>query len=122
MLSEERRGAASSFAIPTLFGTTLRADVLTLVTGLGRSYPRELATLVGKPVSMVQRAVESLERAGVLRTRLIGRQREISLNPEYMAANELNALLRALVERDPRTQRQLAAASRRRPRRTGKAM
>ncbi|MGR4064128.1 MAG: hypothetical protein ACLQPV_01610 [Vulcanimicrobiaceae bacterium] len=96
--------------------------MLALVAGLERSYPRELARLVDRPISMVQRAIADLERAGVLSTRLNGKQRDVYLNPDYVAAKELAALLQALAERDPRYRNQLAAAARRRPRRTGKPL
>ena len=67
--------------VSSLFGSSLRTEILALVAGLERSYPRELARLAERPISMVQRAISDLERAGVLVTRLNGKQREVYLNP-----------------------------------------
>ena len=90
-----------------------------LIAGLGRTYPRELARLTARPISAVQRIVEDLERAGVIVTRLLGKQREVFLNPDYVAANELEALLQALILRDSRYREELSVAADRRPRRIG---
>jgi DNA-binding MarR family transcriptional regulator len=98
----------------------LRTDVLALVAALGESYPRELARLTARPLSMVQRAIRDLELAGVLVTRLRGKQREVRLDDGYVAASELASLLEALLERDRRYGKQLSNAARRRPRRIGK--
>ena len=89
---------------------------------LGRSFPGELVRLTGLPKTTVMRILDSYERAGVLvETRLAG-VREIRLNPDYVVAKELRALLEALVEREPRYRTMIARADRRRPRRTGKPL
>ena len=103
-----------------LFGNPGRTDVLVLIAGLGRSYPRELSRLTGLPMSSIGRALEDFERSGVIvSTRLAG-AREVRLNPDYVAARELRALLEALVEREARYRAILSEAARRRPRRAGK--
>jgi hypothetical protein len=66
--------------------------------------------------------IEDLERAGVVATRLMGRQREVFLNPDYVAAKELEALLQRLILCEKRYQETLASAARRRPRRAGKIL
>jgi hypothetical protein len=106
----------------TIFGTPLRTELLVLIAGLERSYPRELARLTDRPISMVQKKIEDLELAGLIATRMIGRQREVQLNPDYIASQELAKLLSALLERDPNYRKRLTAAGRRRPRRTGKEL
>jgi len=105
-----------------IFGSTLRSDVLVLIAGLERTYPRELARILERPISMVQRALEDLERASVIVTRLMGNQREVRLNPDFVVAKELYELLEALLERDRRYRDRLRLAARRRPRRAGKAV
>jgi DNA-binding transcriptional ArsR family regulator len=115
-------GRLAATRTPNLFGTVLRAQILTLVAGLERTYPRELARLVERPISEVQRGVAALERAGVLASRPNGKQREVSLNPDFIAAKELSGLLQALLERDPHYRARLAKAARRRPRRSGKPL
>lgn len=96
--------------------------MLVLIAGLERTYPRELARILERPISMVQRALEDLERASVIVTRLMGNQREVRLNPDFVVAKELYELLEALLERDRRYRDRLRLAARRRPRRAGKAL
>ena len=120
--SSEAADSQKSLRIPNLFGSSLRAEILALVAGLERTYPRELARLIDRPISMVQRVIADLERAGVLVTRLNGNQREVRLNSDYIAAKELAALLEALIEREPRYRNRLVQAARRRPRRVGKSL
>jgi DNA-binding transcriptional ArsR family regulator len=103
-----------------LFGSSGRTDLLVLIAGLGRSYPREIAALTGLPMTTVIRAVDDFERAGVLVSVRLGRSREVRLNPDWFAARELTSLLEALVEREPRYRKLIAGAARRRPRRREK--
>jgi len=112
----------AALRIPNLFGSSVRAEVLVMIAGLGRTYPRELARLVERPISLIQKVVNDLELAGVLATSLRGKLREVYLNPDYIAARELAELLQALIDREPRYANRLAEAARRRPRRAGKAL
>ena len=104
-----------------LFGSTTRTKVLTLVALLDETYPRELARLSGAPLASVQRIVNDLEREGVLATRIVGANREVSLSPRFYGANELRSLLLKYAKRDPDLGRR-ASQLRRRPRRAGKAL
>ena len=77
--------------------------------------------LLGAAPFTVQTIVDSLEREGVIASRLLGRTRRISLDPRYFARKELQALLLKLGQGEPALL--AAAASRRsRPRRKGKAL
>jgi hypothetical protein len=105
-----------------LFGSSLRTEILVLVAALERTYPRELARLVDRPISMVQKIVAGFERSGILASRLIGNVREVSLNPDFVVAKELKSLLSSLLEREPRYGQRLLRAARRRPRRSGKTL
>jgi hypothetical protein len=93
--------------------------VLLLTALLGESYPSELARLLGAPIYSVQKIVDALDGEGVLATRIIGRERRVSLNPRYRAHAPLRELLLRLVEVDTDLQAR-AAGLRRRPRRKGK--
>jgi hypothetical protein len=104
-----------------LFGSTPRSRVLTLVALLDDTYPRELARLAGAPLVSVQRIVKDLEREGVLATRIVGANRQVSLNPRFYGADELRSLLLKYARRDPDLDRRVSSL-RRRPRRTGKAL
>ena len=103
------------------FGSRTRTLVLLSLELLGDSYPRELARLLGSPLNGVQRALQSLERDGLVTGRAIGRTRQYRLNPSYPAGKELQALLRRLAASDERLQASTATL-RRRPRRTGKPL
>jgi len=104
-----------------LFGSPSRSRILTLVALLDQSYPRELARLSDAPLPSVQRIVNDLEREGVVATRIVGRNREVSLNPRFYGADELRSLLLKYAKRDPELERR-ASALRRRPRRAGKPL
>lgn len=86
---------------------------------LDESYPTELARLLAASLFSVQTIVDSLEREGILASRLIGGSRLVSLDPRFYAYRELRDILLKLAEAEPQLRR--AAATRRsRPRRRGK--
>jgi hypothetical protein len=104
---------------PELFGGRNATTVLVGIRLLEASWPSELATLLGLRLFSVQRILTAFEREGVIVSRLVGRTRQVSLNPRYFAHRELDALLWKLGEHDVALQSQLAT-KRRRPRRPGK--
>jgi DNA-binding transcriptional ArsR family regulator len=116
--SESKNGLLSTRQ--SLFGSPGRTDILVLVAGMGRSFPRELSRLTKLPLTTIVRGLDDFERAGVLVSARLGGTREVRLNPEYVAAKELATLLEALVEREPRYREIISGAARRRPRRSGK--
>lgn len=102
-----------------LFGNRTRTAVLVSVRLLGETYPSELAELLGIRLYSVQNALESLEREAIVVSKMIGRTRQVSLNPRYFAYRQLDALLWEVGQNDLELQR-LLARKRRRPRRAGK--
>jgi DNA-binding transcriptional ArsR family regulator len=102
-----------------LFGSPQRTDVLVLLALLGDSYPTEVARLLAISLRSAQRILEDLEDESVLASKLVGRTRQVRLNPRFFAARELEALLLRLGEGDARL-REVAASRRARPRRRGK--
>ncbi len=104
-----------------LFGSPSRSKILTLIALLDESYPRELARLSTVPLPSAQRIVNDLEREGVIATRVVGRNREVRLNPRFYGADELRSLLLKYAKRDPHLERR-ASELRRRPRRAGKPL
>ena len=104
---------------PTPFGTDTRTRLLLLLRLLGSSYPREFARLLAQSLSVVQKALVSLERDDLVAVQSVGRTRLYRLNPRYFAKAELEAYLARLAAAYPDLQA-TAAAVRRRPRRTGK--
>jgi DNA-binding transcriptional ArsR family regulator len=103
------------------FGSPTRTRVLLAVRLLGESYSRELARLLGMSLSVVQKAVRSLELDGLVASRSVGRTRLVQLEPRYFARESLNQFLQRLSEPETELRREVAAL-RRRPRRTGKPL
>jgi biotin operon repressor len=108
-------------ATPGLFGTRTRSNTLLVVHMLEETHASEIAAVLGKSLSRVQSAIDSLERAGVLVGAEEGKARRIRLNPRYPALEELRILLGKLGLLDVELQQRLAE-KRRRPRRSGKAI
>jgi predicted transcriptional regulator len=104
-----------------LFGNPLRNGVLVLTSMLEETYPSELASFLGAEPKSVIRFIDELERDGVLATRVFGRQRRVTLNPNYYAYVELKALLDRIA-RDNHEYISLLSTQRRRPRRRGKPL
>lgn len=104
-----------------LFGSPLRTGILVLTAMLEETYPSELAALLKAEPRSVIRFIDDFERDGVLATRLYGRQRRVTLNPNYYAYVELKALLDRIA-RDNRQYFFLVSSQRRRPRRRGKPL
>jgi DNA-binding transcriptional ArsR family regulator len=103
------------------FGSQTRTRLLLAIRLLEQSYPRELARILKLPISVIQKALLSLERDGLVAGRSLGRTRVFAVNPRYFARRELLAFLDRLAEPEDRLRRTLATL-RKRPRRTGKRL
>jgi len=103
------------------FGSITRTRVLLCLNLLGTSFQRELARLLDSSPSVVQKALNGLERDGLVSGRMMGRTRSYTLNPRYFAKIEFAAFLRRLAEADADLQARTAEL-RRRPRRAGKPL
>ncbi len=103
------------------FGSSARTRALLALQLLTESYARELARLLILNVSGVQKALQSLERDGLVAARAAGRTRLYRLNPRAPARRELEGYLEKLLEPEDEL-RARAAQLRRRPRRTGKPL
>jgi transposase len=102
-----------------LFGTANRTAVLVSIRLLEQTYPSELSAMLGLRIFTVQAILARYEQEGVIVSRAVGRTRTVALNPRYVAAKELSALLWKLGQADVALQAKLATR-RRRPRRAGK--
>jgi DNA-binding transcriptional ArsR family regulator len=103
------------------FGSKTRTQVLLALRLLEQTYPRELARLLGVPLSVVQKAMRTLERDSLVVGRAVGRTRSFQINPRYFAVKELVAYLARLLEPESKL-KQRAALIRKRPRQTGKRL
>lgn len=77
------------------------------------TYPRELARVLEIPLFSVQRALASLERDGLVTSRMLGRTRLYGLNTRYLASRELREYLERLAGREFELRRRIASAGRR---------
>ena len=103
------------------FGSRSRTRVMIALELLGESYSRELARILGSGLSVVQKAVRSLELDGLIAARAVGRTRVYALNPGYFAAKQVQGLTRRLAEADEDLRRRVGTR-RSRPRRGGKPL
>jgi predicted transcriptional regulator len=71
-----------------LFGSAIRTDTLVAIGRLQRTYVSEIARVLSRRVIEIQRAVASLERAGVVVSNRVGTTRIVELNPTYWANDE----------------------------------
>jgi len=88
---------------------------------LGETHAPEVARVIGISLSQAQKAIDSLERAGIVVGAFEGSTRRVRLNPRFPFLEPLNDLLTAMGIADLPLQQKLAE-SRRRPRRSGKTI
>jgi biotin operon repressor len=105
--------------IGSLFGTPLRTSTLLAIALLGETHAGEIARVLDRSRSRIKDAVDHLELEGVIVGADEGKARRLTLNPRYVAAEELRQLLMKLALQDTDLQQKLASV-RRRPRRSGK--
>ncbi len=103
-----------------LFGSAVRTDTLVTIGRLNRTYISEIARVLNRWVIEIQRAVASLEKAGVVVSNRMGNTRIVELNPTFPARNELYALLLLISEMPTYANRW--PKIRRRPRAMGKPL
>src|SRR5512142_1078757 len=94
------------------FGSKARTQTLFALSLMDESYPRELARVLKAPLFSIQKALASLERDGLLASRILGRTRLYTLNPRYIASRELREYLGRLAGRDFELKRKLATVRR----------
>lgn len=101
-----------------LFGSPTRTRLLVAIASLKETYPSELARVLELSNLTVQRILADLEREGVIVSRMLGRNRIVSLNPRMYGAAEFESFLSKYARRTDIQQK--LAGLRRRPRRAGK--
>ena len=95
-----------------LFGSAARTRALLALSLMEESYPRELARVVEMPLFSIQKALASLERDGLLASRLLGRTRLYALNSRYLASRELREYLGRLAGREFDLRRRVGSVKR----------
>lgn len=82
------------------FGSRSRTRILVALRLLDFSYPRALSRLLDSPLFAVRKALDALERDGLVAARFVGRTRVYTLSASYPAQRELAAYLSRLAEFD----------------------
>lgn len=82
------------------FGSLARTRSLLALSLMTETYPRELARVLDAPLFSIQNALASLERDGLLASRVLGRTRLYALNARYLASRELREYLERLAGRE----------------------
>ena len=99
-----------------ILGNTNKERVLVYLIARGEGYPREIAAFFDAPLTPIQKQAEKLETAGVLYSRFVGRSRVFALNPRCVYLNELEALIKRVLEFYPEELHNALVNNRRRPR------
>src|SRR3954447_7314971 len=103
-----------------LLGSVNKERVLVYLAARERGYAREIARFFKATLFPVQNALDGLEAAGALVSRVVGTTREYAFNPRYPAKDELAALVRRALDLYPGNLREQLLMNRTRPRRRGK--
>lgn len=103
-----------------LLGSLNKERVLIYLVARERGYAREIARFFDAPLNPLQKAMDGLERAGVLVSNEIGTTRQYEFNPRYPLRAELRAMLEKALQLYPEALRTKLQVSRSRPRRKGK--
>ncbi len=105
-----------------LLGSVNKERALIFLIARERGYARQIARFFDAPLDPMQKALDGLERAGILVSRTVGSTREYEFNPRYPLREELRALLEKALSLYPEALRDELLVTRKRPRRKGKPL
>ncbi len=105
-----------------LIGSVNKERALIYLIARDRGYAREMARFFDAPLNPLQKALDGLERSGVLVSRSVGSTREYEFNPRYPLRDELRTLLEKALSLYPKDLRDELLVIRKRPRRKGKPL
>jgi hypothetical protein len=105
-----------------LIGSVNKERALIYLVARDRGYAREIARFFDAPLNPIQKALDGLERSGVLVSRSVGSTREYEFNPRYPMRDELRTLLEKALSLYPKELRDELLIARKRPRRKGKPL
>ena len=108
--------------IGELIGSVNKERALIYLIARNRGYAREMARFFDAPLDPIQKALDGLERSGVLVSRSVGSTREYEFNPRYPMREELRALLEKALSLYPAVLHDELVVTRKRPRRKGKPL
>lgn len=105
-----------------LIGSVNKERALIYLIARERGYARQIARFFDAPLDPMQKALDGLERSGILISRTVGSTREYEFNPRYPMRDELHALLEKALSLYPEALRDELLVTRKRPRRKGKPL
>lgn len=105
-----------------LIGSVNKERALIYLVARERGYARQIARFFDAPLDPIQKALDGLERSGILVSRNVGRTREYEFNPRYPMRKELRSLLEKALSLYPEALRDELLVTRKRPRRKGKPL
>jgi hypothetical protein len=105
-----------------LIGSVNKERALIFLVARERGYARQIARFFDAPLNPVQKALDGLERSGILVSRAVGNTREYEFNPRYPMRVELRALLEKALSLYPEELQEELVVTRMRPRRKGKPL
>jgi len=105
-----------------LIGSVNKERALIYLIARERGYAREIARFFDGSLDPIQKALDGLERSGVLVSRSVGSTREYEFNPRYPMRDELRTLLEKALSLYPKELRDELLIARKRPRRKGKPL
>ncbi len=103
-----------------LFGSEKKGKILLYLYTNGETHATDIAKVFKFYLNTVQNQLLSMERGGVLYSKLKGKVRLFGINPRYPFKKELEALLEKALDFIPETEKEKFYLRRLRPRRTGK--
>jgi DNA-binding transcriptional ArsR family regulator len=108
--------------LEALFGSRSAAQTLLFLQNYGEGHARRIATTFDVSHMAIQRQLRRLEAEGLLVSRLVGKTRVFTWNPQSATATDLRPFLEAELERLPAEQQKQYFRQRQRPRTTGKVL
>lgn len=108
--------------LSALIGSVNKERALIYLIARERGYARQIARFYDAPLDPMQKALDGLERSGILVSRTVGSTREYEFNPRYPMRDEIRALLEKALSLYPEALRDELLITRKRPRRKGKPL
>lgn len=105
-----------------LIGSVNKERVLIYLVARDRGYARKIARFFEASLNPIQKALDALERSGILVSREVGNTREYEFNPRYPMRTELRSLLEKALSLYPKDLRDELLIVRKRPRRKRKPL
>ncbi len=105
-----------------LLGSLSAERALIFILARGEGYARDMARFYETDLYAIQKKLDSLEKGGVLVSRLAGRTRLYTFSPRYPFLSELKSLLGKALSFYAAEEQEKLLLNRRRPRAKGKSL